>query len=201
METSYQRKRNSRSSLTSLTSDNYVRITSFKNTGISEYSMRAKIALLFTGILACWGSAFAQQCQPVPDKVNKFISSYTSKVRGAEFCESRHITRGDLDSDGVEDLVVMFTIEGACLEDKQTPAGACGNRYTTYLKAFLGKDLKEVPLLAIGGSARAITSMKLTSGKIEVNSLSHTQGDSHCCPSLKGKALFVLKSGILAETR
>jgi len=144
----------------------------------------------------------AGNCEILPEKVEKFIKSFTSEVRGAEYCEFRKIARGDINADGIADLIVAFTVEGACDDDKSTPPGACGNHHETYLKVFLGKELKEVPLLMVGSRGeRFIMGLVVKNGVIEAETLTYGKDDPMCCPSIKGKTRFVLTKDVLTEKR
>jgi len=142
----------------------------------------------------------ADKCELLPEKVERFIKSFTAEVRGAEYCRFRNIARGDINADGIEDLIVVFTVEGACNDDKKTPAGACGNHHETYLKVFLGKELREVPLLMVGSRGeRDITGLSVKDGVIEAEILTYGKDDPMCCPSIKGKTSFVLTKYALTE--
>lgn len=139
-------------------------------------------------------------CELLPEKVEKFIKSFAAGVRGAQYCRFRKIARGDINADGIADLIVVFTVEGACDDDKSTPPGACGNHHETYLKVFLGKELKEVPLLMVGSRGdRLITGLIVKNGVIEAETLAYGEDDPMCCPSIKGKTRFVLTKDVLME--
>lgn len=97
-------------------------------------------------------ATLAEHCQHLPGKVAKSIKAYANQVRGAEYCEYRLVARGDIDLDGMEDIVVIFTVEGACFDDKENSPGACGNNAFQYMKAYLGKNLKEVRETPVGNS-------------------------------------------------
>jgi hypothetical protein len=142
----------------------------------------------------------AGKCELLPEKAERFIKSFAAEVRGAEYCEFRKIARGDINGDGIADLIVVFTVEGACDGDKKTPAGACGNHHETYMQAFLGKELKEVPLLMVGSRGeRAITGIIVKKGVIEAETLTYGKNDPMCCPSIKGKTRFVLTKDVIRE--
>lgn len=142
----------------------------------------------------------ADKCEILPKKVERFINAFAAEVRGAEYCEFRKIVRGDINGDGIADVIVVFTVEGACADDKKTPAGACGNHHEQYMKALLGKELKEVPLLMVGERGeRDIVGLAVNNGIIEAETLSYRENDPMCCPSLKGRTRFVLFKDALVE--
>lgn len=143
---------------------------------------------------------FAEECTPLPEKAEKFIKSYAKIVRGAESCQYRTIARGDVNSDGTEDLIMVFNIAGACGNDKTSPPGACGNHHETYLKIFLGKELKEVPVLIVGRRGeRLIMGLNVANGIIQADTLRYGKDDPMCCPSIKGQTEFVFKNKTVTE--
>jgi hypothetical protein len=88
------------------------------------------------------------------------------------------IGRGDIDSDGVDDLVVAFNVEGACDDDKGSAPGTCGNHVEAYLKVFFGKVMKEGPVLAVGSpGSREITGLRIADGAITAETLKHGESD------------------------
>lgn len=137
----------------------------------------------------------------LPKVAENFIKTFNAKVRGAEDCSARQVVRGDVDADGIEDLVVAFTIEGACGNDKSSAAGTCGNHDETYLKIFPGRTAKEIPVLQIASrGARQIVGLRLVNGKILADTLNFGKDDPACCPSIKGNARFTLGTkGIMAD--
>lgn len=143
---------------------------------------------------------FAEECEPLPQKAEKYIKAFEKKVRGAEYCRFRDIAHGDINGDGVEDLVVVFNVEGACNKEKGRAPGACGNHHETYLKAFLGKELKEIPTIEIGGRGmRLISSVKVIKDAVEVETLTYGEQDAMCCPSVTGHTQFAIQSGKFIE--
>ncbi len=156
--------------------------------------------LSFVTLMSLVQPSLAEDCQRLPDKVTKSIASYVHQLRGAEYCRFRVVARGDIDSDGIEDLIVAFTVEGACNEDKETSPGACGNHAEQYLKAFLGKELKEIPILEIGSDwGRFVRKLTVKNGTIEAETKAHGPNDSHASLSVTGETEFSLRNGVLTE--
>lgn len=154
----------------------------------------------FTVLLSLTQLSLAGECEPLPEKAEKFIKSFTENDRAAEYCRFRTILRGDINSDGAEDLIVIFNNEGGCGSDKNSHPGTCGNHSETYLKIFLGRDLSEVPVQMIGRRGeRFIIGMKLVNGVLQVDTLSYGKDDPMCCPSVKAKTEFVLKGETIVE--
>lgn len=141
-------------------------------------------------------------CQHFPDKVNESIKSYVDHVRGVEYCRGRILARGDLNSDDIEDIVVAFTIEGACNEYKETSPGTCGNHVEQYFIVFLGRENMAVPVLQIGQDwGRFIDKIVINNGTIEAETMSHGPDDSHAEFSVTGKVKFLLKNDVLVEQK
>jgi ankyrin repeat protein len=160
----------------------------------------AEVVNLLKQADASQGKPPAGKCEGLPVRVEKFINAFAAEVRGAEYCEFRKIVHGDINGDGIADLIICFTVEGACDNDKKTPAGAYGNHHEQYMKAFLGKELKEVPLRMVGERGeRDIVGLAVNSGIIEAETLSYRENDPMCCPSLKGRTRFVLFKDVLVE--
>jgi hypothetical protein len=170
-------------------------IISVRDNGETMNSLLALFALVIF-VQPC----LAEECERLPKKAEKFIKAFEKKVRGAEYCRFRDIAHGDINGDGVADLVVIFNVEGACNKDKGHTPGGCGNDHETYLKAFLGKELREIPMLEIGGrGTRLISSVKALKGAVEVETLSYGEKDAMCCPTIADKAQFIIQSGKFIE--
>lgn len=162
--------------------------------------MNRLIAVLALGVLI--QPCLAEECEKLPGKVEQYIKAFEKEVRGSEYCRFRDIARGDIDSDGEEDLVVVFNVEGACHQAKGSASGTCGNHHETYVKAYLGNNLNEVPTLEIGGRGiRFFTNVKVRKGAIEFDTLAYGKEDAMCCPSIKGKTQFEIRDGKFIERK
>lgn len=134
----------------------------------------------------------------LPKKVKSQISSYIKSIRGSGCCYES--AKGDLNGDGAKDLVVLFTVEGACYNETESSPGACGNGYSQYLMAFLGKVLKPLaPVEAGGKTARSITAMQIKGGKLILDTLEYGDNDPSCCPSIKKEVIVKFTDGNLKE--
>lgn len=157
---------------------------------------------IFASCLFLLQAPCAAKCIPLPEAVNRYIVAITDQFRGGESCESRQVVRGDIDNDGTTDLIVLFHVEGACLEDRDETPGACSGGYTSMITVFLGGKLKEVSTLTIGtkGSC-SVRIIRVRNGVIEARTLCRGPVDPWCCPSVKGKTSFILLDGVLTERR
>jgi hypothetical protein len=124
--------------------------------------------------------------------VNKFISGQEAKEGGEEYGGARKIVAGDLNHDGVPDLAVLYTIEGA----------GGGNNYTQYLAVFVRVQGSLVPAAhtVVGGKGyRAAHLEGIGDNVIYLTTLRYGPHDAMCCPSKKGSARFVLADGKLVS--
>jgi hypothetical protein len=124
--------------------------------------------------------------------VNKFISSQVAELGGEEYGGARKIVAGDLNHDGVSDLAVLYTIEGA----------GGGNNYTQYLAVFVRLEGKLIPTAhaVVGGKGyRAAHLEGIGDNVIHLTTLNYGPHDAMCCPSIKGSARFVLADGKLVS--
>jgi hypothetical protein len=155
------------------------------------------IALVILAAISFVGVA-ADKDSSLPKKVKSQISSFIKSIRGSGCCYES--AKGDLNGDGAKDLVVLFTVEGACYNETESSPGACGNGYSQYLMAFLGKDLKSLaPVEAGGKTARSIAAMQIKGGKLFLNTLEYGDDDPSCCPSIKKEVTVKFTDGNLKE--
>ena len=148
--------------------------------------------------------ASEQKCRKLPDQVEKSIKKHAREKRGAEYCEYRDITEGDIDGNITVDLIIAYNIEGACYNQTDMPAGSCSNNHTTFLTVFLKhqKGLKQMKPIKVGGRGeRSIVALRVRNGHIEGDTLEYNESDALCYPSKQGRASFVLIDGELKEIR
>lgn len=147
--------------------------------------------------------ARAETCAQLPEIVEKTLASAAAKDAASEPCEVRETTRGDLDGDGNEDIVVIFSLEGACFDKKEKP-GTCGNNFGQFLQVFFaeGKDFKVGPRSIIGGKFTQIgKDPRIKPHHIILTTTSWATNDPGCCPSVAGSLELVLENGALVEKK
>jgi hypothetical protein len=149
-------------------------------------------ALILTLLYFSSSTALAQNADN--ETINKFISTQASRERGEEYEAARKVVEGDLNRDGVSDVVVLYTIEG---QDGT-------NNYVQYLAAFVRKNgaLMPVPHTSVGGkNYRSVELEFINKGVIALATLKYAKKDPSCCPSKKGLASYMLVKGKLKEVR
>ncbi len=106
--------------------------------------------------------------------------------RAKEFVGGRRVARGDLDGDGNDELVVLFTLEQ-------------GNVWTQFL-GVLGPGSKPVARKRVGRKGdRSVELTAVTKGRIELATRRYGRADALCCPSIEGHSWFVLRGTALEE--
>ena len=135
--------------------------------------------------------AFAQS-QRDKAVINTFIAAQERKEGATEYEEARSIVRGDLNGDGNEDAVALYTLEGM--------SGT--NQYVQYLAVFInrrGRLRYATHQVAGGKNEKEIDSVLIKDGKIYLQTKEYLPADASCCPSKKGQMSFVLSRGRLKE--
>ena len=108
----------------------------------------------------------------------------------AEYEGARQSMTGDLNGDGIEDLVALFTIEG----------WKGGNVYTRYLGVVLGGATgPQVRVAAVVGGKlrRSVELDRIEEGRVFLRTLSYVPGDPACCPSKAGRLECRLRARLL----
>lgn len=126
--------------------------------------------------------------------VTRFISSQAKAAGSEEYAEARKILRGDVNSDGKPDIVVLYTLEGS----------GGGNSYHQYLAVFLGsgRSYRQLAHILVGGKLqRDVELASIAGATINLNTKEYKKDDPACCPSRAAKARFVLRSNKLVEIK
>jgi hypothetical protein len=138
-------------------------------------------------------------------QIKKYIGEYVkefcdiepgepgSTCLGSEYKPARRFIYGDLDWDGVDDIAILYAIEGLC----------CGNYGRSYLSVFLnrGAEYSFAGFAMVGESGeRDVEFNVIKSGKILLNTGEYLPDDPMCCPSGKGSTEYMQKDGELIES-
>ncbi len=137
-----------------------------------------------------------ENCEISSPQINQAIEAFNATERGAEYCAARTSVNGDLDQDGKPDLLVAFTIEGACSEpeDAQSEPGTCGNLFESYMMAFTGSQQSASEPILIGGKGiQLIEELTIANAIIQVDSLKYAESDAMCCPTVATRDFYRLE--------
>lgn len=155
-----------------------------------------KIALVTSSvILLCVAAAPFTYAQTAADAiVNSYISRQAKKAGADEYAQARKILHGDVNGDRKADLIVLYSLEGF----------GGGNSYAQYLAVFLGKGstFRYAANVVVGGKLnRNVELISISAGKIDLDTMGYAKDDAACCPSKKGKTLYVFSNGKLREIK
>jgi len=106
-----------------------------------------------------------------------------------EYCQfRRYDALDDVDGDGKDDFLVLFTVEG--------PRG--GNDHVSFLAAFLSTR-PDRPILVEAGrrGERDPFSIEARRGEVVLETREYLPRDPMCCPSGKGRVVYRLSGGRL----
>ena len=126
--------------------------------------------------------------------VKTFISHQAKTLHGEEYEEARKIVRGDINGDGKEDIVVLYTIEGF----------GGGNNYHQYLAVFLanGATFRHAADSVVGGKLfRDVDLTSVTGSTINLDTKGYRKNDPACCPSVASKTRYRFAANKLTETK
>ena len=149
---------------------------------------------------AC-GAGIIWAAQPVPDctlkdgKVEKDIRTVARRLQGNEYCQFRqYVTIDDIDGDGKDDFVVMFTVEGV---------HGSMNHFLRFVLVYLSSRADAQPVqIQVGerGKRSASRFLRLERNEITVEDDVWQEGDALCCPSGKGQSVYEIKDGKIVKT-
>jgi hypothetical protein len=130
-------------------------------------------------------------CTAADERIERTIAAKRDELRGHEYCQYRIYDRlGDVDGDGVEDLLVVFTIEGV---------GGQGNSSSQFLAAFGSRSEWRPVVVEVGRRGqRVVQAIRVRAGLIDLSSLEYAPTDAMCCPSKASHVQMRLNAGKLA---
>lgn len=118
------------------------------------------------------------------------IRVIASSEAGSEHTDSRGTVQGDLNGDGANDVAVFFTVE---IESE--------NSYKQFVAAFLRQPdgLLQFSASAPAGTefGETVDGISIEKGSIKLSTLMHGEDDAACCPSVRGKAEYLLHNARL----
>ena len=157
--------------------------------------MKSRLVLITTVFftLLCSSVSLATQSNDTA-VIDAYIAQQAKRERGEEYREARKVLTGDLTHDGEPETVVLYTIEGQ----------NGSNLHIQYLAVFVRKQgkLSVLTHADVGGkNARSVELTAIENNSILLDTLSYGPNDGSCCPSVKGRARYVLSGGALHEQK
>ena len=110
----------------------------------------------------------------LPAAIESLVAEETSKDGGSEYKEGRKVIQVDLNGDGAEDAVVLFTIEGQ---------GGGNGSYQTLAALYKEPDGWVLKQKVVVGGATEIQALGQNVCGLKV--LTHGDDDPMCCPSIE----------------
>jgi hypothetical protein len=131
-------------------------------------------------------------CNIQNELVESTIAAKSKELKGKEYCQFRHYqTLYDIDKDGIDDFIVLFTIEGI---------GGGGNNHHDFMAVFLSsRDWRPIVVRTGGRGERDPIAADFRDGKIILETLVYLPSDGLCCPSGKGALSYKLHGDKLEQ--
>jgi hypothetical protein len=146
----------------------------------------ALILLLFPAILF---ASEVPDCRLANPAVESVISAKAQQLRGEEYCQFRNYDRlDDVDGDGKEDFIVLFTVEGI---------GGGGNDHINFMTVFLSNQNEPLTVQTGRRGERDPVNISVKNGQIILDTVEYTEKDPACCPTGHGKLTYRLHSNHL----
>jgi hypothetical protein len=126
--------------------------------------------------------------------VNKFIANQAKHEKAVEYKEARKVLRSDLNRDGKDEVVVLYTLESF--------GGT--NLWVQYLAIFTNRSNKIIYAAhrSVGRKNERILELQsVAKGQINFDTKEYLRQDASCCPSGKGHARFTFNNGNLKEIK
>ena len=129
-------------------------------------------------------------CNVRNDVVESIIAAKAKELNGQEYCQFRHYqTLFDIDKDGIDDFIVLFTIEGI---------SGGGNNHYDFMSVFLSsRGWQPITTRTGGRGERDPIGVNFRDGKIVLDTLVYLPSDAMCCPSGRGTLIYELRGGNL----
>jgi hypothetical protein len=157
--------------------------------------MKIKFSITaITALLILTFAPFASAQDGDKAAIDKFISAQATREQAEEYAEARKVVTGDLNGDRVPETVVLYTIEGQ----------QGSNNHIQYLAVFTRANGQLVPLTHTSTGSKSYRDVQLdsiSSGLINLTTMSYAKNDPSCCPTLKGNAWYKLTLGRLVAVK
>ena len=158
-----------------------------------NYKLVTTFCLSACLMLLCLFLPVQAQSDKIYALVDRFIARQEKREKAVEYRDARKILRGDVNRDGKEDIVVLYSLEGFF-------GGT--NLWIQYLAVFTNRGNKLVYAThqSIGGkNQRGLLLKSIAKNRIYLDTKEYLRQDASCCPSGKGHASFTFSNGRLKE--
>jgi hypothetical protein len=139
------------------------------------------------------GAGGIPTCVTQSAELERLIAGKAWALAMAESCQfRRYDALDDVDGDGKDDFIALFTLEG--------PRGA--NDHVTFLAVFLSA-FPNSPIVVEAGrrGERDPVAIGARRGEISLDTLDYLPRDPMCCPSGKGRLVYRLSGGKLQREK
>jgi len=155
-----------------------------------------RMALVLLAIFASvtFAASKMPDCTLADARVEDAIKQKAAELNGHEYCQfRRYDAMDDLNRDGVDDLLVLFTVEG---QDG-------GNDHVDFLSVFLSGKTFTLPITVKVGNRgqRDPVSIEVRDDIIILETQEWQKGDAACCPTGKGEIRLKLSDNRLEPVR
>jgi hypothetical protein len=140
--------------------------------------------------------------QSVPDcslrnrRVERDIKTFTRQLQGQEYCQFRRYDAiDDLDGDGKEDFIVIFTVEGV---------HRSMNHFLQFMSVYPSSQPSQRPLsVQVGerGKRSVDGIIRVCKSQLTTKDSIWQEGDALCCPSGHGESVFEIEKGKIKKTQ
>ncbi len=135
-------------------------------------------------------------CSLKSQRAEKDIKSVTRQLQGQEYCQfRRYDSIDDIDGDGKEDFVTIFTVEGV---------HGSMNHFLQFMIIYPSSRPSRKPLQSQVGERgkRSVDAIARVDKNLIITRDSMWQeGDPLCCPSGQGESVFEIKNGEIKKAQ
>lgn len=124
--------------------------------------------------------------------IDRWIERHVEKLQGVEQGGTRYAVVGDLDGDGMEDVAVLYTIDGA--KPANSPL-----RYLAVFRRARDALAYQTHALVGGLGIREVNRATILKRTIDLETLEYQPRDGLCCPSRYAKRRYQMRGHKLVQ--
>ena len=167
----------------------YHRARRTSETRLRRLSVVVPLIIVVIGLAACSASR-PPTCGVQSPMVESAIATVAHDWHGHEYCQfRRYETLSDIDGDGVDDFVVLFTVE-----DLQSD----GNDHADFMSVFLSSRGWQPMTVRTGRRGEQDpVGVDVRDGKLYLDALVYLPDDATCCPSGRTTLVYEVRGNAL----